>query len=111
MSEASKTSNIARSRCERRSLRARTIAPTLVPRIGAHVRKVPSIENGGKKSGTGERARICAAALQSLPLAEGDRRLWETYIRRQRGVQGARTGGKGVVRWGGRGEGGKECIA
>ena len=73
-------------------------------------REVSSIENGGEKSGTGERARICAAALQSLPLAVGDRRLWETYIRRQRGVQGARTGGKGVVRWGGRGGTAKSAL-
>jgi hypothetical protein len=27
-------------------------APTLITRIGAHIRKVPSIENGGEKSGT-----------------------------------------------------------
>ena len=76
-----------------------------LPRIGAHIRKAPSIENGGKGSETRERAQMGASDLQASPSAEGDRQLWGIYIRRQRGAQGAWTGGAGVVRWGGRGRG------
>jgi hypothetical protein len=36
------------------------------------------------------------------PLAEGDRKLYRIYIRRQRRAEGGRTGGAGVARWGGR---------
>jgi hypothetical protein len=56
-------------------------------RIGAHIRKAPSIENGGTGSGTGERAQVGASDLQASPLAEGDRRLWGMYIKRQREAQ------------------------
>jgi hypothetical protein len=49
--------------------------PTLIPRIGAHIRKAPSIENGGTKSVTGERAQKWASDRQARPLAEGDRQL------------------------------------
>jgi len=50
---------------------------------------------------------VGASDLQASPLSEGDRRLWVIYSKRQRGAQGARTGGGGVVRLGGRG--GKEA--
>ena len=45
-----------------------------------------------------------ASDLQASPLAEGDRRLWAIYIRRQSEVQGARRGGGAGVRLGERGE-------
>jgi hypothetical protein len=59
----------------------RSVAPSVqkerdadpLPRIGAHIRKVPSMKNGGEKSGTGERARKWASDRQASPLAEGDR--------------------------------------
>jgi hypothetical protein len=41
------------------------------------------MKNGGEKSGTRERAHVGASDLQASPLAEGDRRLWGIYIRRQ----------------------------
>lgn len=70
------------------------------PRIGAHIRKAPSVGNGGKASGTSERA----SDLRASPLSEGDRRLRGMYIRRQRKAQGARTGCGTGVRCGERGE-------
>ena len=49
--------------------------PTLFTRIGADMRKAPSMKNGGMKSGTRERAQVGASDLQASPLAEGDRQL------------------------------------
>lgn len=49
--------------------------PTLIPRIGARIRKVPSMKNGGEKSGTRERAQVGASDLQASPLAEGHRKM------------------------------------
>ena len=63
------------------------------------------MKNGGMTSGTRERARVGASDLQASPLAEGDRKLWGMYIRRQRRAQGARAGCGASVRLGGRGEG------
>ena len=76
--------------------------PTLITRIGARMRNAPSTENGA--SGTGERAQVGASDRQASPLSGGDRRLWDMYIRRQREVQGARTGGAAGVSLGGRRE-------
>ena len=73
--------------------------PTLITRIGARMRNAPSTENGG--AGTGERAQVGASDRQASPLSEGDRRLWDMYIRRQCKVQGARTGGAAGVSLGG----------
>jgi len=69
---------------------AKIETPTLLTRIGAHIFKAPSIENGGEKSGTRERAQVGASDLQASPLSEGDRRLWGIYSRRHPEAQGAR---------------------
>ena len=61
-------------------------------------------ENGGDKSGTRGRAHVGASDRQASPLAEGDRRLWRMYIKRQVRVQGVRSGGERVVRLVGRKE-------
>ncbi len=42
-----------------------------LPRIGAHMCKAPSAANGGKGSGTRDRAQVGASDLQASPLAEG----------------------------------------
>lgn len=42
--------------------------PTLIPRIGARMRKVLSMKNGGMKSGTRERVRVGASDLPASPL-------------------------------------------
>jgi len=67
-------------------------------RIGAHIRKVPSIENGGETSRTGERARMGTSARQASPRSEGDRKLQSSYIRRYGGLQGIPASGAAAVR-------------
>ena len=58
-------------------------------RIGAHIRKAPSIENRDNESEAHERAHMGVSDLQACPLSEGTRKLFVRYTRRQWWAQGA----------------------